>query len=295
MSSFFNIERKHHCNESCDIVSMIFGAPECMYKDSLNEIKLKLSPDKWNEYSLVNLNKKVTEKQQLNLKLDFPIVNTTIFPLYNVNGFTHRDILVCIYEQYKKMYEEELSTCFENDYSLTIFCKCDTIIQPLTQEGNCSICCDTEEFSFGKLSCDHIFHVNCIETWFQKNGGGVNCPLCRQPARCLKCDGRRFFVEVSKYKEIPKNISWCTSYNPELGLIMKPHMFPYRNYTQGKYGIYDWYLEDLLLQGYTLEDNEIIPMFSNLHLFVNNSGELTIDMNEENENENEGEEMDSTS
>jgi len=51
------------------------------------------------------------------------------------------------------------------------------------EEEACSICQDnyTEGQAVRELShCNHVFHRNCIETWFQQN---VHCPVCRHDIR----------------------------------------------------------------------------------------------------------------
>jgi len=50
----------------------------------------------------------------------------------------------------------------------------------------CAIC--YEEFDVPKivkLSCDHLYHMNCINEWFEKRINCPTCPLCRQNMRQL--------------------------------------------------------------------------------------------------------------
>lgn len=51
-----------------------------------------------------------------------------------------------------------------------------------TNQETCSICRDnfSELSVVRKLSCDHIFHIECIDTWFETN---IRCPLCRVDLR----------------------------------------------------------------------------------------------------------------
>jgi hypothetical protein len=47
-----------------------------------------------------------------------------------------------------------------------------------TSHEMCSICRDNfDEYSVvRRLGCEHIFHIGCIDTWFETN---IRCPLCR--------------------------------------------------------------------------------------------------------------------
>ena len=51
-----------------------------------------------------------------------------------------------------------------------------------TNQETCSICRDnfSELSVVRKLSCGHIFHIECIDTWFETN---IRCPLCRVDLR----------------------------------------------------------------------------------------------------------------
>ena len=51
-----------------------------------------------------------------------------------------------------------------------------------TTQETCSICRDnfSELSVVRKLSCGHIFHIECIDTWFETN---IRCPLCRVDLR----------------------------------------------------------------------------------------------------------------
>ena len=52
-----------------------------------------------------------------------------------------------------------------------------------TDQETCSICREnfTDSCIVRKLGgCEHIFHLNCIDTWFETN---IRCPLCRMDLR----------------------------------------------------------------------------------------------------------------
>jgi hypothetical protein len=41
----------------------------------------------------------------------------------------------------------------------------------------CSICLDYITNDYKKTNCNHIFHNQCLDKWFEHNN---TCPLCRQ-------------------------------------------------------------------------------------------------------------------
>ena len=51
-----------------------------------------------------------------------------------------------------------------------------------TEYETCTICRENFENNsiVRKLNCNHIFHLNCIDTWFESN---IRCPVCRNDLR----------------------------------------------------------------------------------------------------------------
>ena len=51
-----------------------------------------------------------------------------------------------------------------------------------TEQSTCTICRDNFEDNsiVRKLNCGHIFHIGCIDTWFESN---IRCPICRGDLR----------------------------------------------------------------------------------------------------------------
>lgn len=45
----------------------------------------------------------------------------------------------------------------------------------------CPICyqCYLPNEKCRKLHCQHVYHANCIETWFERNLDNLSCPMCR--------------------------------------------------------------------------------------------------------------------
>lgn len=73
---------------------------------------------------------------------------------------------------------EEIYVC-EDDYliseNLNKFSKIDKCVD----EGNmCSICLNNVKFDevVRILECKHVYHIKCIDKWFEKN---TKCPNCR--------------------------------------------------------------------------------------------------------------------
>ena len=75
------------------------------------------------------------------------------------------------------IYEEETDEI--NDVNLTKFLNNIEYLNSNQNGCECSICLESNKRDdcFGKLPCDHIFHVTCILQWGYKNN--TTCPICR--------------------------------------------------------------------------------------------------------------------
>ena len=40
----------------------------------------------------------------------------------------------------------------------------------------CAICLDESELEWKKLTCEHLFHKDCVDRWLMEND---TCPICR--------------------------------------------------------------------------------------------------------------------
>lgn len=189
------------------------------------------------------------------------------------NGFTLKEVLYAIKLSYQDIYETEERTASNHMYILIRECtKCNVInvkkkikenqdpdCAPSAQE--CSICkedlvnnslnkqppvlgnvrsVDDDEGGIIKLGgCGHIFHENCIDRWIESNG--KTCPLCRATLyNCDSCDG-------SGYKTI---------YHEGVVPPIEYRGIEPRLHTDGLYGIYDCYLEDLYVSGLKYNNND---------------------------------------
>merc|ERR1712190_264137 len=51
----------------------------------------------------------------------------------------------------------------------------------------CGICISRfrDNQTVTRLSCDHQFHKNCLETWLEQKG---QCPMCRDHVNLFRCE-----------------------------------------------------------------------------------------------------------
>ena len=86
--------------------------------------------------------------------------------------------IVNIHNPYEIIEEE---TDEISDVNLTKFLNNLEYLNSNQIEQECSICLESNEKDncFGKLPCNHIFHITCILQWVYKNN--KTCPICRTP------------------------------------------------------------------------------------------------------------------
>ena len=87
--------------------------------------------------------------------------------------------IVNIRNPYEIIEEEETDEI--SDANLTNFLNNLEYLNSNQIQQECSICLESNEKDncFGKLPCNHIFHITCILQWGYKNN--KTCPICRTP------------------------------------------------------------------------------------------------------------------
>ena len=76
----------------------------------------------------------------------------------------------------QQKYEKQL-------YDLSKFCidvNTHTKYSTNIKDEICCICLDNLEENVCKLSCNHVYHLNCIETYIDNKESKLNCCLCKQ-------------------------------------------------------------------------------------------------------------------
>ena len=161
-------------------------------------------------------------------------------------GFTLKEVLYAIKLSYQDIYMTEDATSSSHMYILIRECEkcCPSNIKKNIKlikqyhdndQRECSICKEVmvKDDNFVKLDeCSHSFHKKCLYQWIDSKG--KTCPLCRKCLYdCDDCDG-------SGYKTI---------YHEGVVPPVEYRGIERRLHTDGLYGIYDYYLEDLYIHG----------------------------------------------
>jgi len=171
------------------------------------------------------------------------------------NGFMLKEILYAIKMAYEDIYNLEEQTSSQNQYIFMTTCEeCYTIelkkcIVHLTEDDNidtvCPICqyeCEDKKSVVKLKTCNHYFHKECINNLI--NNDGKTCPICREDLyKCKKCNGIGNMLIYYEGAVLPIQYRGTTL----------------RDETDGIYGIYNFYLEDLYINDliYNQETNEL--------------------------------------
>lgn len=182
----------------------------------------------------------VLPDRKITIDITFPITN----PIHSTIDFGHgnitrKELLHVIQTFYEHIYTEEEKTSPPSSYTVVSECfDCPDTSTCINDtdcvNDRCSICLDNyEEKQAGKLSCNHVFHVECITQWL--NQPNRTCPCCRCSVNnCDNCDNKGWLEKEYEAVVIPLE---------HRGIIMN------RNTTYGTFGIYDYDLEDLAIRG----------------------------------------------
>lgn len=266
--------RRHVCSMGCyvciyqdEATGMLQIQPNpnyngmCEYTDTY-EWSLALISDPVNWHDIERLDEVVVPDSSFFFTLSFPLQNPRTITVTNrdrYSGFTRRDILNIIRAFYEETYNRESATATQTDIEITMECgscavitvedEIETVDVDKTEE-TCSICLETLQGICGKLQCGHYYHRACIFGW--TDTGRTNCPMCRTDIiNCADCNGDKV-VRTTYSAAVPDR---------------RTVPFGERQRTDGEYGVYSYYLEDLALQGIVYDRSEkrlnieVCPMY----------------------------------
>ena len=187
---------------------------------------------------------KVIPDNSFSLSINFPLSYNFELIIRNdiKKGFTLKELIKYIKKLYKFIYEEEERTATPQTIEIKKYCiTCENkdfnkYIKTISTDNineECSICYNELNTAshIANLSCNHLFHFDCVKTWFINNG---KCPICRSNVfNCNNCDGSGIIYYNFVGIVVPIE---------ERGLNLQ------RNRTNGIFGIYDYDYEDLYIQ-----------------------------------------------
>lgn len=259
----------HKCSEICNLIltpnpenpnylSLQNIAGICNMENLIEKTVVQLST--FNIFSPSGVNGSLVESDRIvipdnsfKMLIDFPLTSPTEIEVKSTSdGFSLRELIYSIKETYKNIYKEEAATSTPLTYNLRKLCKncleldLNDLFQNIknnTEDRFCSICINSINMGdlYGKLICNHYFHIDCIQEWIKhqdkdwSNNRAKTCPMCRFPMKICDLCGNIGYIEYTYYGTvIPINIRGDN---------------PLRNYTNGVYGIYGSDFDDLYLDG----------------------------------------------
>lgn len=162
----------------------------------------------------------------------------TVSKLEGVQGFSLRTLLFIVQRMYQDIYRIEEETSPVREHVLYRDCECmdksvTELLTPFELIEDCCICHSNEDAENGcKLHCNHAFHKECIHQWVVSSSK-TTCPLCRSDmVQCSVCNNTKRQEYIYVGTVIPPEL------RPELN----------RNTTEGRYGIYDYDYDDLIIE-----------------------------------------------
>jgi hypothetical protein len=178
---------------------------------------------------------------QFTVLLTYPLTNPIDVTVRSPTstGFTLAELIYSIKMLYHYIYQEEERTSTPRSYHLKKECNscadkqpCDYVIETIpVEDSECSICYNKYSSDACKLSCEHVYHKQCILRWLE---AAKTCPLCRhQVVHCDECKGTGIIYYDYNGVVIPLE---------HRGSILN------RNTTDGIFGIFGHDLEDLVIE-----------------------------------------------
>ena len=229
-------EKSGKVTEICINIASYFDNPPILYK-----------PDKI-----------VIRDSEYIMEITYPLNNPATVKYCSENGFTYKQVIDNLVKTYHEIYRLEEETATENTYYYAQKCiscnNCEQIQTKKCEKSDdvCSICLDSMDAQTNncELHCEHIYHVDCIDTWLKNN---TTCPQCRehQFQKCNNCeDGEIIMQHIGKVLPVDLRAS--------VGRLLN------RETTDGKFGIWGHDISDL-----EIESLEYDTVNKQLHQFGN--------------------------
>lgn len=204
----------------------------------------------------------VINRDNITIRFDYPLSSEFLFRYKSKGGFTRKQLIELIVNQYREIYkkEEETASLLHFNFSMKCSsCKHEEIQEDkiipyseldnlLTNDEICGVCLENYNWDSicKQLPCKHIFHKECIDAWLEKNS---ICPYCREESKthvilCGNCkNGTIEFNYVGKV--LPeKHRQGCIN----------------RHRTDGVYGIWGHDIGDLVIENIKY-CNGLVTMF----------------------------------
>ncbi len=193
---------------------------------------------------------------QITIPFDYPLKQKFKFTFNSKfeKGFTLRELIGLIVDTYTEIYKKEEETVsvqhFEYKKKCDL-CKSSKIIHDVVKLAEdetevCSICTNNyvSRESLRELSCDHKFHKDCIDKWFEQN---ETCPLC----------GKNCFIKTD-CKNCEKGTVTLSYVGKILPLDLRAKMGGRlnRHQTDGIYGIWGHDIKDLSIERVSYDSNK---------------------------------------
>ena len=247
----------HECSEQCDKDDTSDSNSKddntrCIKKNKLCKTEIHIAS--FNKSDPRGLHGKLYQSEEIfipdkeiDMLISFPLNNfVNMHIVSNGKNFSLSDILYAIKISYIQIYSQEELTATPRVFILETKCgSCNkSLIKSSMKYVNrkdlnndvCSICYDSlkgeDKDSVLKLDCGHVYHKSCIDRWIDCDKR--TCPNCRDYIlKCNTCSGKGL-IEYEYHSVV-------------LPYELRSDNFPFRNYTDGIYGIYLYDLEELFL------------------------------------------------